>query len=123
MSDRKKALVADDVEANRTMLKTFLYFAHFDSDLAADGLEARRLLEGKSFDLVVTDIEMPNMNGFELLAWMKKTPAVAKTPVIVLSSLDSPDVLERCRKLGAADYIVKPFSKEKVDAALAKAGF
>jgi CheY-like chemotaxis protein len=123
VSERKKALVVDDIEANRNMLKTFLYFAHFDIELAADGLEAKKLLETKSFDLLITDIEMPNMNGFELLAWAKKSPSAAKTPVIVLSSLDTPEVAERCRKLGAADYIVKPFSKEKVDAALAKAGF
>ena len=123
MGERMRALVADDVEANRSMLKTFLYFAHFDSELAADGLEAKHILETKTFDLLVTDIEMPNMNGFELLAWVKKTPAVAKLPVIVLSSLESPEVVERCKRLGAADYIVKPFSKEKVEAALARAGF
>jgi len=122
MSDKRRALVVDDIETNRTMLKTFLFFKHFEVEMAADGLEAKRLLEAKPFDLVVSDIEMPNMNGFELLAWIKKDAARSKVPVIMLSSLEDPDVLARCRKLGAADYIVKPFTKEKVDAALAKAG-
>ena len=122
MSDKRRAMVVDDIETNRTMLKTFLFFKHFEVEMAADGLEAKRLLEAKPFDLVVSDIEMPNMNGFELLAWIKKDAARSKVPVIMLSSLEDPDVLARCRKLGAADYIVKPFTKEKVDAALAKAG-
>jgi len=122
MSDKRRAMVVDDIETNRTMLKTFLFFKHFEVEMAADGLEAKRLLEAKPFDLVVSDIEMPNMNGFELLAWIKKDAARSKVPVIMLSSLEDPDVLARCRKLGAADYIVKPFTKEKVDDALAKAG-
>ena len=123
MADKLSALVVDDVEANRKMLKTFLFFKHFEVDMAADGIEAKRLLEEKAYALVVSDIEMPNMNGFELLAWIKKSAARAKTPVVMLSSLESPEVKERCRKLGAADYVVKPFTKEKIDAALAKAGF
>jgi CheY-like chemotaxis protein len=123
MSGKRRALVVDDIEANRTMLKTFLYFKHFEVEMAADGLEARRLLEAKPFDLLVSDIEMPTMNGFELLAWVKRTPAVAKLPTVMLSTLDSAEVVERCRKLGADDYLVKPFTKEKIDGTLAKLGF
>ncbi|HUX41718.1 MAG TPA: response regulator [Rectinemataceae bacterium] len=123
MAERKKVLVVDDMEANRTRIKTFLFMKHFDVDAAEDGLAAKKLLEGGVFDILVSDIEMPNMNGFELLAWVRKTPSTAKMPVIMLSSLDSPEVLERCRRLGATAYIVKPFTKEKIDEAFGKAGF
>jgi CheY-like chemotaxis protein len=124
MGEKMRALVVDDVETNRTMLKTFLFFKHFEVELAADGLEAKRLLEAKGFDLVVSDIEMPNMNGFELLSWIKKGALPrAGIPVIMLSSLEDPEVLARCRRLGSIDYVVKPFTKEKIDAALGKAGF
>lgn len=122
MDERKKILVADDMEANRTRIKTFLFMKHFDVETAEDGLAAKKLLEAGGFDLLVSDIEMPNMNGFELLAWTRKNPGTARMPVIMLSSLDSPEVLDRCKRLGASAYIVKPFTKEKIDEAFAKAG-
>jgi len=118
MANRKQVLIADDMEQNRRAIKTFLFFLHFDATLAEDGLIAKKILETTKFDLIVSDIEMPNMNGFELLAHVKKTPTLRDTPVIMLSTLDSPEVMERCQKLGAGYYIVKPFTKEKFDAAL-----
>ncbi|GAB1482342.1 hypothetical protein MASR2M78_11570 [Treponema sp.] len=118
MSEKKKALVADDMEVNRNAIKTFLFFSKFDVDLASDGLEAKALYEKASYDLVFSDIEMPNMNGFEFLTWIRKSSARKTTPVIMLSSLDSPEVIERCKRIGATAYIVKPFTKEKMDAAL-----
>ena len=122
MDDKRSVLVVDDVEQNRRAVKTFLFFCHFEATLASDGLEARKILESRSFDLVVSDIEMPNMNGFELLASIRKSPAHGKTPVIMLSTLDTPEVQERCKRLGANSYIVKPFTKEKFDAALKAIG-
>jgi CheY-like chemotaxis protein len=123
MGPRKSALVIDDKAEIRTATKTFLSFAGFDSSFAADGLEAKEALGQKSFDLVVSDIEMPNMNGFEVLSYIRKNPSSAKVPVIMLSSLDAEDVRQRCEKLGAQAYIVKPFTIETMKAALAKAGF
>ncbi len=123
MDARKKALVVDDVEANRSRIKTFLFMKHFDVDMASDGLEAKKLLETGGYDILVSDIEMPNMNGLELLAWVKRNLPTRNTAVIMLSSLDSPEVLARCAKLGASSYLVKPFTKEKIEEALAKAGF
>jgi len=122
MNERKRILVADDMEANRTRIKTFLFMKHFTVDTAEDGLAAKKLLEKGGYDLLVSDIEMPNMNGFELLAWVRKNATTAGMPVVMLSSLESPEVVERCTRLGANAYIVKPFTKEKVDAAFAKAG-
>ncbi len=122
MADRKQVLIVDDVEQNRKSIKTFLYFLHFDATLASDGLEAKKILETSHFDLIVSDIEMPNMNGFELLAFIKKAPAHKSTPMVMLSTLDSPEVLDRCKKLGAGSYIVKPFTKEKFETALASLG-
>lgn len=122
MDDTKRVLIVDDVEQNRRAVSTFLYFFRFRATLAADGLEARALLEKEAFDLVVSDIEMPNMNGFELLAFIKKSPTFGKTPVIMLSTLDTPEVQERCRKIGANAYIVKPFTKDKFETALKSIG-
>jgi DNA-binding response OmpR family regulator len=123
MATRKTALVIDDKAEIRTATKTFLSLSGFDPVLACDGLEAKSQLEARSFDLVVCDIEMPNMNGFELLAFARKNPSSARTPVIMLSSLEAEDVKLRCAKLGAQAYIVKPFTLDSMKGALAKAGF
>ncbi len=123
MPTRIKALVADDAAENRKLIKSFLYFCGVDAETAEDGLAARRIIEsGKIPELLVSDIEMPNMNGFELLAWVKKNPASAKVPVIMLSTLEAPEVIDRCKRLGAAAYIVKPFTKEKMESAIKDAG-
>ncbi len=119
MADKKQVLIVDDMEVNRNAIKTFLFFLKFDATLAVDGLEAKKLLETKTYDLIVSDIEMPNMNGFELLAFVKKSSVHKNIPVVMLSTLDSPEVMERCKKLGASSYIVKPFTKEKFETALA----
>ena len=122
MADRRLALVADDMEANRNVIKAFLYFSNFTIDLAKDGLEAKALFDQKAYDLVFSDIEMPNMNGFELLTHIRRSSARKDVPVVMLSSLDSPEVIERCKRIGATAYIVKPFTKEKMEEALKKTG-
>ena len=123
MAAKKTALVIDDKEDIRKATKAFLSLAGFEISLAVDGLEAKDRLAASTFDLVVSDIEMPNMNGFELLSFIRKNPTTAGLPVIMLSSLDGEDVRLRCDKLGAQAYIVKPFTLESMKGALAKAGF
>lgn len=122
MAPKKQVLIIDDMEANRNSIKTFLIFLHYEATLAADGIEAKKILETAHFDLIVSDIEMPNMNGFEVLAFVKKSATHKDTPVLMLSTLDTPEVLERCQKLGAGSYIVKPFTKEKFETALTSLG-
>jgi DNA-binding response OmpR family regulator len=123
MATRRTALVIDDKESIRKATKTFLSLAGFDAMTASDGLEAKDLIGRQGFDLVVSDIEMPNVNGFEVLSFIRRNPSSAKTPVIMLSSLEGNDVKTRCEKLGAQAYLVKPFTMDSMKGALAKAGF
>jgi len=122
VAERRLALVADDMEANRNVIKAFLFFNNFTIDVAKDGLEAKTLFEQKPYDLVFSDIEMPNMNGFELLTFIRRSSSRKEVPVVMLSSLDSPEVIERCKRIGATAYIVKPFTKDKMEEALKKTG-
>ncbi len=122
MADKKRVLIVDDMEVNRKAIKTFLFFFHFEIDQASDGLEAKGLIEKNTYDLVVSDIEMPNMNGFELLTWIRRSSSRKTVPVIMLSTLDSPETIGRCTHLGATAYIVKPFTLDKMTEALEKAG-
>lgn len=120
VSDKKKVLVVDDMEMNVNLVKSFLTILGFDVLTASDGMAGLEVLKANPVDLVFSDVEMPNMNGFEFLRNIKKTnPSL---PVIMLTTLDKQEHLDRAEKLGASAYIVKPFTAEKVKAALSKAG-
>lgn len=121
--DKKRVLVLDDMEMNRSMIKTFLTFYHFDIDLAEDGLKGLEFLKSQKYDLIFSDIEMPNMTGLEFLARVKKNTETQSIPVVMLSSLDKSDVIEKAKSLGASAYMVKPFTKQKMDDALKELGF
>jgi adenylate cyclase len=75
---------------------------------AVDGQVALDLLAGREFDLILLDIEMPRVNGFEVLAALKRDPARRHLPVIVVSGLDRLDAVVRCIELGAEDFLPKP---------------
>jgi two-component system, chemotaxis family, chemotaxis protein CheY len=121
MSD-KKALVVDDGAMNRSFIKTFLTVKGFDVTTAEDGLKGLEAAKGDSFHIVFSDIEMPNMNGLEFLKNLKRLDVYKAVPVIVLSTVDKPEVIERAKKLGAVHYMIKPFTEEKMGEALKVAG-
>ena len=117
----KKILVVDDTAVYRTQMKMFLTMYNFEVDVAIDGLDALKKMELNTYDFVFSDVEMPNMNGFELLSSIKrKYPQV---PVCMLTTLDKEVHIEKAKTLGAKFYIVKPFSKDKIDKALTAIGF
>ena len=121
MSNRK-ALVIDDGAMNRSFIKTFLTTKGFEVDTAEDGLIGLDKAKQGSFDLIFTDIEMPNMNGLEFLKNIKRIDAYKAVPIVVLSTVDKPEVIERAKKMGAVYYMVKPFNEEKMAEALKAAG-
>jgi serine phosphatase RsbU (regulator of sigma subunit)/DNA-binding response OmpR family regulator len=102
-------LVVDDDEANRTMLTRRLARLGHTVLAAADGREVLDRLHDAPVDLLLLDIQMPVMNGFEVLGAMKADPALSQVPVIVLSASSETDSVARCIELGAEDYLPKPF--------------
>jgi class 3 adenylate cyclase len=78
--------------------------------LAEDGGEALEMLASRPFDLVLLDIVMPRVSGYEVLARLKADPALRHLPVLVLSALDDIDAVARCLDMGAEDYLPKPFN-------------
>lgn len=118
----KTALVVDDTEIHRSATRTFLAMSGFKVDIAQDGIEALKILDTKTFDVIFSDIEMPNMNGMELLKRIRKHATAAKTPVVMLSTLDSPDMQAKVKQLGANHYLVKPFSSDRMKSALQAVG-
>lgn len=107
MGEKKKILVVDDEDSLRTVLSTELASEGYDVGTAADGDEAITEMGKKVFDLILLDIKMPRMNGFEVLKFVKdKHP---RTKVIMLTGFaDLKNAIES-KKLGAEDFVSKPY--------------
>ncbi len=109
-----KILVVEDSPTMRALLTASLeeISAQVKITEAANGFEALRVLPRESFDLIVTDINMPDINGLELVSFVKKSPAYAAIPLVIVSTEGSDRDLDRGVRLGADAYVVKPFDPE-----------
>ncbi|MFO1317019.1 MAG: adenylate/guanylate cyclase domain-containing response regulator [Burkholderiales bacterium] len=103
-----RLLVADDNKVNRLLLTRNLELQGHTVACAENGRVALELLRRERFDLVLLDMEMPELDGFAVLEAMKRDLALRDTPVIVTSSLEGLDHVVRCIELGAEDYLPKP---------------
>jgi two-component system, chemotaxis family, chemotaxis protein CheY len=92
----------------------------FNVITACDGMDALEKLPSWTFDLVITDLNMPNMDGFELIRSLRENPQYRELPVIILSSLDDSGSMEKGKSLGISSYLVKPFSLEKIQYEVSK---
>lgn len=116
MNDRKKILIADDSELNRDMLMAMLS-EDYDTITACNGIEAVAAIQkyGSQIDLILLDIVMPKMDGFQVLDAMKENNWLEDIPVIMISAVNTPSVIHRAFENGVVDYICRPF-----DAAVVK---
>ena len=103
-------LVVDDNEENRDVLARRLQKQGHWAVTAPGGREALEALAEQPFDLVLLDIMMPEMDGYEVLSRIKNNPQTQRLPVIMISALDEMDSVVRCIEMGAADYLPKPFN-------------
>ncbi|MGQ3046653.1 MAG: hybrid sensor histidine kinase/response regulator [Niveispirillum sp.] len=104
---RKSILIAEDSITARTLFKHVLEAAGFRVRTCVDGMEAWNVLAGEMFDLVVSDVEMPRMSGFELIANIRQDPRLSEIPAILITSLETREDRERGVDVGASAYIVK----------------
>ncbi|HYL00347.1 MAG TPA: response regulator [Steroidobacteraceae bacterium] len=102
-------LVVDDNAANREMLSRRLARAGHRVQVVANGREALALLQQQPIDLVLLDVLMPQMSGYEVLQRLTADEALREIPVVMISALDEMDSVVRCIELGAQDYLPKPF--------------
>ncbi len=108
--ERQTILIVDDAEMNRMMLSDMLG-DQYDYVEAADGREALRILEKNvSIDLILLDINMPEMNGFEVLEEMNRYHWIDEVPVIMITAEESVESMEHAYSLGVTDYIPRPFN-------------
>ncbi len=87
---------------------------------AENGLEAQTVLKDKKFDMVISDLVMPEMDGFELTEALRNTPQYRRLPIVIVSTHDDAKYIFRALHLGADDYIIKPPTAEMVKTVLAR---
>src|SRR5215472_6627340 len=122
--DSSRVLIADDNKVNRLLLSRSVELLGHRVMLAENGRVALEKLHSEPFDLLLLDIEMPEVDGFAVLEQLKADPQLRDLPVIVTSSLEGLDNIVRCIGLGAEDYLPKPVNpvllKARIGASLDK---
>ncbi len=111
----KNVLIVEDSKAIRSMIRVSLEEAGgFFAVEAGNGFEALKTLPTRRFDLIITDINMPDINGLELIGFVKSNPAYKDIPLIIVSTEKSEEDKKRGMALGASGYVVKPFAKDEL---------
>jgi two-component system chemotaxis response regulator CheY len=116
-------LVVDDSSSMRAVIKKIIKVSGFNVGEcleAADGKEALKVLADKWVDLVLTDINMPNMSGLELIAEIKRDQLLQSIPVVMVTTEGSRERMQESMELGASGYIKKPFTPEDIKKTLNK---
>ena len=113
-SSLSRVLVIEDDADFRAMMCLALESDGFEVTAAKSGFEALKILPGASFHLIVTDVNMPDINGLELINFVKKNPHYKDTPLFVVTSEGREQDRDRGLLLGANEYVVKPFSPERI---------
>lgn len=117
----KRILIAEDSNTMRNMLvSTIDELEKYVIVEAASGFEALRLLPREHVDLIITDINMPDINGLELISYVRNNPNYQQIPLFIVSTESGEKDLEKGLTLGANEYIVKPFDPAKLQALVSK---
>ncbi|HXD08262.1 MAG TPA: chemotaxis response regulator CheY [Burkholderiaceae bacterium] len=116
MSADLKFLIVDDFSTMRRIVRGLLKeIGHNNADEAEDGVVALQMLKTTKFDFVVSDINMPNMNGFDLLKAIKSDDTLKHIPVLMVTAEARKEDIVLAAQSGAAGYIVKPFTKATLE--------
>lgn len=116
----QRILTVDDSPTMRKMIEMTVKTGGYDVVEAADGQAALELLKNCSVDLVISDINMPNLNGIDLTRQLRANPKFAKTPIILLTTESDPEKKQEGKAAGATGWIVKPFKQDQLLAVVAK---
>ena len=110
---RKTILIIDDEKLMRALLQHNVVLAGYDVMVASNGEEALKKIEEMTPDLIVVDLVMPDMNGFETCRRIRSNDRTKKTPVIVVSALQSQSDIEEAKNSGADIFLTKPIKPEE----------
>ena len=113
-------LIVDDSATVRQQVSAALTQAGLEVTEAVDGLEGANRIESGNISCVICDVNMPNMNGIEMVEKVKSQPANSDLPIIMLTTEGSKELISRAKKAGASGWIVKPFKADMLVAAVKK---
>lgn len=113
--DRKKVLLADDEEDIKLVVKFYLESRGYEVFTAFDGLDAISQCQANKPDVLLLDVMMPVMSGFEVARRLKADPETSSIPIIMLSAASQANSIKEGLEAGARDYIVKPFEPAKLE--------
>lgn len=116
----KQVLTVDDSASVRQMVCFTLRNAGYGLAEAVDGRDGTEKARGQKFDLIITDLNMPNVDGIEMITAIRKLPGYAFTPILMLTTESQPEKKDAGRKAGATGWIVKPFQAEQLVAVVQK---
>lgn len=114
----KKVLTVDDSRTMRDMLKLALLNAGFEVSQAVDGMDGLEVLKSNRPDVIVTDINMPKLDGFGFIEAVRASSEFRSIPILVLTTERDDDKKSKARNAGATGWIVKPFDPEKLISAI-----
>lgn len=117
-NEKGHILVVDDSEENRAVLARRLSLMGHTVELAEDGRQALQVLSRQSFDAILLDVMMPEMDGYQVLEYLKADNDLRHIPVIMITAVDAIESVIKCVQMGAEDYLPKPFNKELLQARL-----
>jgi two-component system chemotaxis response regulator CheY len=110
----KQVLIVDDSKTMRELISFTLSKAGFELCEAEDGVKALEVADGKTFDLIITDLNMPNMNGIELIKKLRSLPNFKTVPILMLTTESDEFKKFEGKNAGATGWIVKPFNPERL---------
>jgi len=110
-SEKFSILVVDDIRVGREVLQNLLLRQGYHVSAAEDGVQALELIRSQPFDMILLDILMPRMDGYQVLETIRADPKLNQIFVIMISSVDETDAIIRCIELGADDYLTKPYNQ------------
>lgn len=118
---KRRILVVEDSASTRSLVRAILEEDEsFEVTEAQSGFDAMRLLPRTKYDLIITDINMPDVNGLELIHFIRRSEQYRSTPLVIISTQATERDVERGKKLGADAYVPKPFTPELLRGACEK---
>lgn len=109
---QKRILVVDDDEPSRTLAERILTRGGFDVETAENGFEAVEKATAFEYDLIILDVMMPRMDGYEVCTRLQQNPVTAGLPVVMLTALDSLNDVAKATQAGAKWFVTKPFDSK-----------
>ncbi len=110
----KQILIVDDSESIREVLAFSLEQAGYQVYSACDGLDALNYFDGRTIDLLLTDFHMPNLNGLELIIKVRQLETYKYLPILVLTTENQKDIIQKAKSAGATGWLLKPFNTQKL---------